>query len=234
MNVTIIYGTASKAYTYNSVQLLLNNLKLNMNIKVTEFFSPKDLPSFKRDCFLCLVNGEDIHTHHNHVDTIVKSLHDSDLIILASPVFTCDISTEMKSFLEHISCQYMQNNSTSSLNNKIGLVMSSATGAGLFYTTRTLKRNLNFFGVNNIFTFSETIYETNPKYVTLKSKIQMNKKIFKLCNNIINLYIKSQSIKFSILNKIIFSQKTTLSKKYDSNIIHFNNWKNQVCFHNKN
>ena len=46
MNVTIIYGTMRKANTYNCVQLLLNNLRLNMNIKVTEFFLPKDLPLF--------------------------------------------------------------------------------------------------------------------------------------------------------------------------------------------
>ena len=88
MNVTIIYGTTKKASTYNCVQLLLNNLRLNMNIKVTEFFLPKDLPSFNRRCFSCLINGEERPHHFNYVDSIVKSLDDSDLIILASPVFS--------------------------------------------------------------------------------------------------------------------------------------------------
>lgn len=234
MNVTIIYGTTSKVNTYNSVQLLLNNLSLSMNIKVAEFFLPKDLPSFNRGCFSCLINGAEGHFHVNYVDTIVKSLDDSDLIILASPVFICDISADMKSFLEHLSYKYMQKKTSSSLNNKIGLVMSTATGAGLSNTTKTLKKHLTFLGINNIFTFSETVYEMNLKDVKLKTKIHINKKISKLSNNILDLYIKSYSIKASILSKIIFSPKRTLLKEYDCNIIDLNHWKKQACFHSKN
>ena len=176
-----------------------------MNIKVTEFFLPKDLPSFNRGCFSCLINGEERRPHFNYVDSIVKSLDDSDLIILACPVFTCDITTEMKSFLDHLSYQYMQKKTNYSMNNKIGLVMSTAAGAGLFHTTRTLKRNLNFWGINKIFKFSETLYEMNLEDVTLKTKIQINKKIFKLSNNILNLYSNSHPIKATILSKITSS-----------------------------
>ena len=178
MNVTIIYGTTRKASTYNCVQLLLNNLRLTMTINVIEFFLPKDLPYFCRGCFSCPINGEDTCPHFNDIDYITNSLDESDLIILACPVFTCDISTDMKSLLDHLFYKYIQNKTSSFMSNKIGLVMSTTAGAGLFHTTNTLKRNLIFWGINNVFRFSKTLYEINWEDVTLKTKIQINKRIF--------------------------------------------------------
>ena len=233
MNVTIIYATTRKINAYNSVQLLLNSFKLNVNINVTEFLLPEDLPSFKRECFSCLINGKERLTSFNYVDSIIKSLDDADLIILASPAFICDISTEMESFLEHISYRYMQKKTNYSTNNKIGLVMSTVTCAGLFHTTRALKRNLNLWGINNTFKFSEVLYEINWEDVTLKSKLQINKKVFKLSNKILELYSNSRPIKLPILNNVTLSQKSTLFKEYHCNIIDFNYRKNQSCVHMK-
>ena len=70
----------------------------------------------------------------------------------------------------------MKNKTNSFMNNKIGLVMSTASGAGLFYTTKSLKRNLNFWGINNTFKFSKTLYEMDWEDVTLKTKIQIDRK----------------------------------------------------------
>lgn len=234
MNVTIIYGTTKKANTYNCVQLLLNNLRLNTNIKITEFFSPKNLPSFNRKCFSSLINGEDRRYQFNYVDSIVKSLDDSDLIILASPVFTCDISIEMKSFLEHLSYQYMQKKINYSMNNKIGLVMSTAAGAGLFHTTRTLKRNLNFWGINKTFKFSETLYEMNLEDVSLKTKKRINGKILKLSNKILDLYSDSCTAKTPIFSKITSSKREPIFKNNHCNVIDFSYWKEHSCFHVRN
>ena len=233
MNVTIIYGTTRKSSIYNSVQLLLNSLKLNINIKVTEFLLPKDLPSFNRECFSPLINVEDRHPHFNCVNSIAISLDECDLIILASPVFTCDISNEMQSFLEHISYYYIRNKTNHSMNNKIGLVMSTTTGAGLFHTTRTLKRNLKFLGINNIFKFSEILYEINLKNLTLKRKLHLNKKIFKLSYKILNLYINSYPIKDIHLSKMTTLRKTTLLKEHHCNVVDFTYRKNHTV-HSKN
>lgn len=234
MNVTIIYGTTKKANTYNCVQLLLNSLRLNTNIKITEFFLPKNLPSFNRKCFSSFLNGEDRRYKFNYVDSIVKSLDNSDLIILASPVFTCDITIEMKSFLEYLSYQYMQKKINYSMNNKIGLVMCTATGAGLFHTTRTLKRNLNFWGINKIFKFSETLYEMNLKDVSLKTKKRIDGKILKLSNNILELYSNSYAAKTPIFSKITSPKMEPTFKNNHCNVIDFGYWKEHSCFHARN
>lgn len=234
VNVTIIYGTMKKASTYNCVQLLLNNLNLNMNIKATEFFLPKDLPYSCRGCLSCLINSQDECPHINNVDSIINSFNQSDLIILACPVLSCDISDEMKSLLSHLFYKSIKDKTNPFMRNKIGLVMSTTAGAGLFHTIRTLKRNLNFLGVNNVFSFSKTLYEMNWEDVNLKTKKQINEKISRLSNNILYLYGKSQSIKAPLLSKFVLSPKITTFKKYHCNVIDFKYWQNRAYLHGKN
>lgn len=226
MNVTIIYGTIRKASTYNCVQLLLNNIKLNIDIKVTEFFLPRDLPYFCRECTSCLINLENACPHLNDSNYIITSLYKSDLIILACPVFKCDISSNMKLLLDNLSYKFIQDKSNSFMSKKIGLVMSTAAGAGLFYTTETLKKNLAFWGIKNIFKFSSTIYEINWDHVNLTTKKKMQKKIFTLSCEILNLYTNSSPIKVPIINKITFLQKRTRFKEYNCEVIDFTSCKN--------
>jgi len=234
MNITIIYGTVRKASTYNCVQLLLNNIKLNIDIKVTEFFLPRDLPYFCRECHSCLINLENTCPHFNDSNYIITSLDESDLIILACPVFKCDISSNMKLLLDNLSYKSIKNKSNSFMSKKIGLVMSTAAGAGLFYTTETLKKNLAFWGINNIFKFSSTIYEMNWKDVNLTTKKKIQKKLFNLSCKILNLYTNSSPIKAPIINKITFLQKRTTFKEYHCEVIDFIDCKDYSYSHDKN
>ena len=221
MNVTIIYDTTKKATTYNCVQLLLNNLRLTMTIHVTEFFLPKDLPSFCGSFPSHTINSENILLHWNSTSYITDSLDNSDLIILACPVSECDITTNMKLLLNHLYYKSIENNTSSFMKNKIGLVISTAAGAGLFHSTKTLKRNLNFWGIHNICEFSKTFYELNWDYVTFKKKLQINKKIFKLSNKIINLYLSTHTTKASIEYQITSSKIKPIFKTNHSNVLNF-------------
>lgn len=221
MNVTIIYDTTKKTTTYNCVQLLLNNLRLTMTIHVTEFFLPKDLPSFCGSFPCRTINSENILLHWNSTDYITDSLDNSDLIILAYPVSECDITTNMKLLLNHLYYKYIVNNTSSFMKNKIGLVISTATGAGLFHSTKTLKRNLNFLGIHNICEFSKTFYELNWNYVTFKKKLKINKKIFKLSNKIINLYLSKHTTKVSIKDQITSAKTKPTFKTNHSNVLNF-------------
>lgn len=199
VNVTIIYGTMSKANTYTCVQLLLKSLKLNMDINVTEFFLFKNLSYSCDECSSTLINAEEIASHINYADSIINSLDKADLIILACPVFNCDISSEMKSFLKHVSYHYIYNKTNSLMHNKIGLVMSTTAGAGLFHATNLLKKFLSSLGIQDILKFSETLYEVNWKYLNSKAKKQINKKILKLSNNVLEFYNSLHPAKVSNL-----------------------------------
>ena len=236
VNVTIIYGTKTKSSTYNCVELLLNNLRLNMNIEVTEFLLPKYLPNFFYGHLSCFVNNKNTYSPLSNIDNIVNSINESDLIILTCPVLSCDISSEMKSFLDYLSYKSLENKSESIMRNKIGLIMSTSLGAGLPHAIHKLKRIMISCGASNTFTFSKTFYEMNWQDVTLKSKMHITKKLFKLSNKIISIYIRSHPIKNHVFNKISFMHKQTILNQYPCNVIDidFNERGNLPHLHIKN
>lgn len=231
VNVTIIYGTMREGHTYNCVQLLLNNLSININIKVREFFLSKDLPSLYDGCIPAPINSDD---RRSYVDSINKSLNESDLIILASPVTSCDITIEMKSLLSDLYNNYTKNKTNSFMGNKIGLVISTASGAGLFYTTKFLKRNLSFLGINNTFKFSKTLYEMDWEDVTLKTKIQIARQTSKLSKKIIHLYNNLRTVKTSNWSGIASLKINPLLENENCNVIDFHTWKNNIIYDHKN
>lgn len=200
VNISVIYGTNKKTCTYDCVQLLLNRLKLTIPITVKEFFLEKELSNKSNKIFTCLIDDKSIHVNSTPIDYLTSSLNTSDLIILASPVIQCDITKELNSLLNHLLYKSIECNTKSFMNTKIGLVMSTTAGAGLSYTTNNLKKNLVFWGIHNIFRFSRTIYETNWEDVDMKTKLKINKRIFKLSNKILD--------KYSSMNTT-FSKKTT-------------------------
>jgi len=231
MNITIIYGTNKKACTYNCVQMLLNSLRLIIPINVKEFFLEKDSPNYSDKFFSCSINNEVIYPSSNPIDYLINSLNDSDLIILACPVIECNITTELKTLLEHLFYKTIKYNTKSLMNNKIGLVISTTAGAGLSYITNNLKKMLLFWGINNVFIFSKTLYEMNWEDVNLKTKLKINKKIFKLSGKILNIYINSLSLNNTISNKIPSYKDEYISKNKYNNIINVNFHRSHTYIH---
>jgi len=234
VNVTIIYGTMTKGNTYNCVQLLLNNLRLTMNIKVTDFFSSNDLSYFNHGCLPSGIDGEYRHLHIDYVDCILKSLINSDLIILASPVYSCDISTEMKVLLDDLYYKFITHKSNSFMRNKIGLVISTSAGAGLFNTTRNLKRFLYSLGVQNIFRFTDTLYEVNWENINLKRRLQINKQLSKLSCKILALHINLNTLILPILGKIISPKTQPMVMNSKFSMIDLSYGKKNSNYHKKN
>lgn len=228
MNISVIYGTTRKACTYNCVQLFLNNLKLTIPINVKEFFLTKETVNYTDDFFICYINRKIIYLNSNHIDYLTNSLDNSDLIILASPVVQCDITIELNSLLNNLFFKSMERNTKSFMKTKIGLVISAASGAGLFHATSNLKKNLFFWGIHDVFRFSQPLYERNWDDVNLKTKIKINKRIFKLSNKILEIYLNSP-IKNTVSNKIISYKFSSILK--NKNVLNIEFRKKHACAH---
>lgn len=229
VNISVIYGTTRKNCTYNCVQLLLNNLKITIPIHVKEFFIKEDSSNYNKDFFICYLNKEIIHPNSNPIDYLTNSLDNSDLIILATPAIKCDITMELNSLLNHLFFKSIEHNTKSFMKSKIGLAVSTTSGAGLSHTTSHLKKNLFFWGMHNVFIFSKTLYEPNWEDVHIKTKMKINKKIFKLSNKIMAIYLNS-SIKTSISNKIISHKFEPIFK--NKNVINVEFRKKHTYTHN--
>jgi NADPH-dependent FMN reductase. len=231
VNISVIYGSTKKACTYNCVQLLLNSLKLTTPITVKEFFLEKEISNKSDRFFSCFIDGDFIYLNSNSLDYLTSSLDNSDLIILASPVIQCDITTELNSLLNHLFYKSIEYNTKSFMHTKIGLVMSTTAGAGLPTTISNLKKNLFFWGIHNVFRFSKTIYEMNWEDVDLKTKIKINKTIFKLSNKILNKYANSASMNMTVSNKIIPYLFEPYFKNQNINVIPVNFKRNRIYPH---
>ncbi|EKQ50495.1 MULTISPECIES: NAD(P)H-dependent oxidoreductase [unclassified Clostridium] len=230
MNVTVIYGNIKNTNTYDCVQLLLNTLKKNIKIKTNEFFLPESY--FDNNYYTYTKNYLNIYSNTTITDSIIKSLGNSDLIILASTVFMCDISSEMKILLNNLSNHRMENSLNSLMNNKIGLVISTSAGAGLPYTAKTLKKSLQHLGINNTFKFYKTLYESNLENVNYKTRKKISKQISKLSYKILDLYLSPRPLKSSLLSKIVSPKiNTALKTSSNYNVIDINSWKRQTCYH---
>lgn len=80
MKIVVLHGQMHKGSTYNITKLFLKNLS-DKNTKITEFFMPEDTPPFCIGCFNCFMKGEERCPHSDRVQSIVKVIDESDLII---------------------------------------------------------------------------------------------------------------------------------------------------------
>lgn len=200
MNVTIIYGSMSKANTYyNCIQLLLDNLKSNIDLNITEIYSSNNISHYYSRRRSNTASKISSHLYDNtNIKFITKSLHKADLVIIACTTFTCDLSNEMKCLLGNLSCYYLSNKENILKNNTIGLIISTASGGGLFHITKLIKKNMSFWGIHNIFNFSHNIYEGDWEYISLKIKRQIAQRILNLSYKILWLHNKNKLMKSQV------------------------------------
>ena len=85
MKITVINGTEKHGVTYRLKEMFLVAFRDKANI--TEYFLPKDCPSFCIGCTNCILKGEKNCKDADHIEKIEKSLLESDLIVMTSPAY---------------------------------------------------------------------------------------------------------------------------------------------------
>lgn len=226
MKITVIYGTARKSTTYNYVKIILNQLDAKINSQLTEFFLPKDLPDFCCGYFVAL--EETFPFFEEYITPIMKSLEESDLIILASPIYACDASINMKSLLNILSYRWMPHRENRpSMSDKVGLVVSINNGVGLYDTTKVMTNGLRFWGLKHIYKISNSESSMGLNIVDLESRRRINKEI----NIKVTKILESKNALDNIISSRSFKEMLTsiksIHKENASNITDLNHWKNQ-------
>lgn len=84
MKITVIHGQGHKGITYTMTKNVLDSL-VGLNDEVFEFFLPKDGPKFCIGCNTCFLKGEEYCPEADKVQPIMKSMEESEIIILDSP-----------------------------------------------------------------------------------------------------------------------------------------------------
>lgn len=224
MKITVINGNMRKESNYNCQKLIVDNISKYRKTEVAEFFMPKDCPELCRGCFACILTGEKNCPDYKKINIILETILNSDVVILASPVYAMDVSGGLKSFLDHLCFMWLVHRPNPLMFNKIGVTVSTAAGGGTGHTTKTMRYSLNFWGVKRIFSFKKNVAAAKWRDVSAKNKEKINKNAIKIANKIIKAYDNIEKIHKPMFRKFFFFIMKGMMKKNDYNLYDRNYW----------
>ncbi len=152
MNIIVINGTEKHGVTYRLKDIFLSELKGKANI--TEYYLPKDCPSFCSGCTNCVSKGESTCKDAEKVRNIEKSLLKSDLIVMTSPAYVFHATGAMKAFLDHFAYRWMPHRPASEMFGKRAVIITQCLGAGAKSAAKDMKHSLSWWGISKIGVFT--------------------------------------------------------------------------------
>lgn len=206
MKIVIIYGQNHKGSTYHISRMLAE--KLDGEIK--EFFLPKDFDQFCVGCGNCFTKGEVMCPHFEQLQPITTAIDESDVIILASPVYVFHVTGAMKSLLDHYGYRWMVHRPNERMFSKQAVCISTASGSGMKSANKDMADSTFFWGCAKTYKLGIAVWETDWKRVSEKIKAKAEHQTTSLSNMIKRNYKK---IKPKIKSKIFFYIMRRVHKK---------------------
>lgn len=215
MKITVINGTEKHGVTYTLKELFLEKFK--GIAEITEYYLPKDCPSFCLGCTNCFMHGENTCKDYAYVSAIEKSLMQADLIVMTSPAYVMHTTGAMKALLDHFGYRWMPHRPAAEMFGKRAVIITQCLGAGAKSTANDIKHSLSWWGISKIGVFkgvlmSDVLWDKIPE-----------KKRKKLMNDIHTLACKFSKIDYSkpahtkVATKIKFTFCRMIQKQVQKN-----------------
>ncbi len=233
LKITVIYGNNRKGSTYNSVQLLKEKLNEQGKIDYTEIFLPTDLQEFCRGCFNCILDGEELCHNSNYVQPIIDKMLAADGIILASPVYSLDVSAPMKNLLDHLCYLWIPHRSRTEFFSKIGFVLATAAGTGTKRTNKTLKLSLDYLGFKRVYSYGANVAASDWSGVSTKKKEKIESDLANRADKFYKATLNRKKLRYRPKTRVIFLMMKKLIKGYDQANLDRTYWQEQGWFDNK-
>ena len=220
MNIVVIHGQMHHGSTYNITKKFIQYLSMD-NAEISEFFLPKDAPDNCIGCYTCFTKGEDHCPHAQFIQPIASAIENADLIILESPCYVMGMTGQLKSFLDHLGYRWFPHRPHPKMFHKIGLVLSTAAGAGTKKVTKALSRNLFYWGVAKTFAYGKNVGAQNWETVSEKKKLKIEKEVAKKDGKIKKQLVK---VKTGFKTKFMFYIMRLTQKGNDWNYTDKEHW----------
>lgn len=220
MEITIIHGQAHQGSTYHITHELLNHIKKEEDI-IHEFMLPKDGPSYCVGCFNCIYKGEQLCPHQASVQKIVGAMITSDLIVINSPTYCLDMSGQLKALFDHLGFMYMTHRPKKEMFHKIGITLSTAAGAGAKYVTKSIKKQMTWWGVAKTYRLSFNVQAKSFSEVPDKIKKKISKNTQKLATKIMK---HKNHVKPNLKSVLLFKLMRMMHRGNTWNAIDKNHW----------
>ena len=142
MKITVINGTEKKGVTYRLKELFLEHLR--DSAEITEFYLPKDCPSFCVGCTTCFLKDEHKCKDREYVEKIEKALLEADLLVFTSPTYVFHATGAMKAMLDHFGYRWMPHRPAKEMFGKRAVVITQALGSGDKSAAKDIKDSLSW------------------------------------------------------------------------------------------
>jgi len=215
MKITVINGTEKQGVTYRLKELFLENFK--SVAEITEYYLPKDCPSFCAGCINCFRQGESACKDYAYINAIETSLLQADLIVMTSPAYVMHATGAMKALLDHFAYRWMPHRPAAELFGKRAVIITQCLGAGAKSTANDIKHSLSWWGISKIGVFKASLMRD-----ILWNKLP-EKKRKKLTNGIRRLARKFKKIDYAkpahtkAVTKIKFAMCRMIQKQVHKN-----------------
>lgn len=214
MKITVINGTEKHGVTYRLKEIFLQNFQ---NAEITEFYLPKDCPSFCVGCTNCFMKGENNCKDFAYINKIEKSLIEADLIVMTSPAYVMHATGAMKALLDHFGYRWMPHRPVPEMFGKRAVIITQCLGAGAKSTAKDIKHSLSWWGISKIGVFNGSLMSD-----IIWDKLA-EKKRKKLTGKINRIAVKFSKINYakkahtSLITKIKFDFCRLMQKKVFKN-----------------
>lgn len=219
--ITVIHGQLHKGSTYNITKQLIDKIT-DQNKEIYEYFMPTDGPDYCVGCYKCFDEGEDKCLHSEKVQKIVKSMEISDIIIINSPTYCYGMTGQLKTLFDHFGYMWLSHRPNKVMFNKVGIVISTAAGAGAKKVTKSLEQQMFWLGIPRVYRYSKNVNASNWEMVPDKIKKPIKQDISQL-----SMKVESKVGKISpnFKLKFIFNIMRMMQKSNDWNMVDKNHWK---------
>ena len=186
MKIAVINGTEKHGITYRLKEAFLNPFR--GTAEITEYYLPKDCPSFCMGCLNCTLRGAHTCKDAAHVQKIAASLLDADLIVMTSPAYVFHVTGAMKTLLDHFAYLWLPHRPAPEMFSKRAVIITQCLGAGGKSAAKDIKHSLTWWGISDIKLFtgklmSDIVWDR----LTEKKRSELTKKIKALSEKCIGI-----------------------------------------------
>ncbi|OQB23428.1 MAG: NAD(P)H:quinone oxidoreductase [Firmicutes bacterium ADurb.Bin182] len=221
MEIAIIHGQLHKGSTYHISSMLKDRLAEPDSV-VHEYFMPADAPGFCMGCFRCIIQGESNCPHADKVQRIAESMISSDVIIIDSPTYCLEMSGQLKTLFDHLGYMWLSHRPRKEMFKKIGVVISTAAGLGAKRVTKSIAKQMFWWGIPKVFKLPVSVSAMSWGDVSDKIKLNATKKVDSLSNLIKR---GAGSAKPGFATRFLFSVMRTMQSKNTWNLVDRDHWK---------
>lgn len=178
MKIVVVNGTEKQGVTYRLKEIFLRHFQ---GAELTEFYLPKDCPSFCVGCINCFLKGESYCKDFACVSTIEKALLEADLLVFTSPTYVMHATGAMKALLDHLGYRWMPHRPAREMFGKRAVVITQCLGSGAKTAAKDVKHSLSWWGISKIGECCAALMQdTVWKKLSQKQRNKLSQKVSRL------------------------------------------------------